>query len=147
MTLALRIGLAALALIEMTLGLWTLLFPESFYDDVSTVNLTPPYSEHLFRDFGGATLGLAIVLGAAAIWPQTKWVIVALLAYLAFAVPHLVFHLGHLHDASDVEAAILTIGLWVLVVLPLALIGVALVRMRRGGRVPRGTGSPKPARD
>ena len=146
MTLTLRIGLAVLALMELLLGLWTTVFPRSFYDDVPTVNLTPPYSEHLLRDFGGATLGLAIVLGAAAIWPQTKWVIVALLAYLAFAVPHLEFHLGHLHGASDVEVAVLTAGLCAVVVLPLVLIAVALVRMRRLERVrPRG-GSEGPAR-
>jgi hypothetical protein len=29
---------------------------------VPTVDLTPPYSEHLFRDFGGATLGIAVVI-------------------------------------------------------------------------------------
>ena len=131
MTLALRLGLAVLAFIELALGLWTSFAPESFYNDVPTVDLTPPYSEHLFRDFGGATLGLAIVLCAAAIWPETKWVIVALVAYLAFAVPHLVFHLGHLHGASDAEAAMLAIGLCVMVLLPLALLGVTLVRATR----------------
>ena len=58
----LRPGLALLAAVEVALGLWTLLFPASFYIDVPTVDLTPPFSEHLFRDFGGATLGLAVVL-------------------------------------------------------------------------------------
>lgn len=131
MTLSLRIGLAVLAAMELVLGVWTSLFPESFYRDVPTVNLTPPYSEHLFRDFGGATLGLAIVLGAAAIWPSTRLVIIALLAYLAFAAPHLVFHLGHLHDATAVEASLLTAALTATVILPLALIGVATIRARR----------------
>jgi len=131
MTLTLRIGLSLLALIELVLGVWTLCFPESFYYDVPTVALTPPYSEHLFRDFGGATLGLAIVLTAAAVWPDTRLVIAALLAYLAFSAPHLVFHVGHLHGATASEAALLTSGLAVLVVLPLALIGVAAVRARR----------------
>jgi Domain of unknown function (DUF4345) len=134
MTLALRMGLSLLALIELVLGVWTLGFPESFYDDVPTVNLTPPYSEHLFRDFGGATLGLAIVLAAAAIWPETRLVITALLAYLAFSVPHLVFHVGHLHGATAGEAALLTSGLAGLVVLPIALLVVAAVRARRTRR-------------
>lgn len=131
MTLTLRIGLSLLALIELVLGVWTLGFPESFYNDVPTVDLTPPYSEHLFRDFGGATLGLAIVLAAAAIWPETRFVITALLAYLAFSAPHLVFHLGHLHGATVGEAVLLASGLAVLVVVPIALIGVAVVRGRR----------------
>jgi hypothetical protein len=144
MTIALRLGLSLLALIELVLGVWTLCFPESFYDDVPTVNLTPPYSEHLFRDFGGATLGLAIVLGAAAIWPETRLVITALLAYLAFSVPHLVFHVGHLHGATAGEAALLTSGLAGLVVLPIALLGVAAVRARTD-RKARGAARATPA--
>jgi hypothetical protein len=32
----LRAGLGALALVELVLGLWTLLFPASSYDDVPT---------------------------------------------------------------------------------------------------------------
>ena len=85
----LRPGLALLAAVEGVLGLWTLLFPASFYDHVPTVDLTPPYSEHLLRDFGGATLGLAVVLTAAAIWLERRLVVVALLAYLSFSAPHL----------------------------------------------------------
>jgi hypothetical protein len=134
MTLTLRLGLSMLALIELVLGFWTLGFPESFYRDVPTVDLTPPYSEHLFRDFGGATLGLGIVLAAAAIWPETRLVIVALVAFLAFSAPHLAFHLGHLHGATPAEAVVLTSGLTALVVLPLALIGVAAARARRNSR-------------
>lgn len=134
MTLTLRLGLSMLALIELVLGIWTLGFPESFYRDVPTVDLTPPFSEHLFRDFGGATLGLGIVLAAAAIWPETRLVIVALVAFLAFSAPHLAFHLGHLHGATPVEAVVLTSGLTALVVVPVALIGVAAVRARRNGR-------------
>ena len=66
MDLSLRICLWIIAAMELVIGTWTLLFPESFYNDVPTVDLTPPYSERLFRDFGGATLGIAIVLVAAA---------------------------------------------------------------------------------
>ena len=72
-----------------------------------TVDLTPPFSEHLFRDFGGATLGLAVVLTAAAVWMERRLVVIALLAYLAFSAPHLVFHLGHLHGPGGPAAAAL----------------------------------------
>lgn len=144
MTLTLRLGLSMLALIELVLGIWTLGFPESFYRDVPTVDLTPPYSEHLFRDFGGATLGLGITLAAAAIWPETRLVIVALVAFLAFSAPHLAFHLGHLHGATPVEAVVLTSGLTALVVLPLALIGVAVARARRDSRTSDATSPLRP---
>ncbi|WP_222266383.1 hypothetical protein [Modestobacter marinus] len=69
----LRAGLALLAAVQIVLGLWTLSSPASFYADVPTVDLTPPFSEHLFRDFGGATLGLAVVLTAAAVWTERGW--------------------------------------------------------------------------
>ena len=116
------------ALLRPGLGLWTLLFPASFYADVPTVDLTPPFSEHLFRDFGGATLGLAVVLTAAAVWTEQRLVVVALLAYLMFAAPHLMFHLGHLHGASGPTATVLVVVLVGSVVLPLALLVVALRR-------------------
>ena len=121
----LRPGLALLAAVEVVLGLWTLLFPASFYTDVPTVDLTPPFSEHLFRDFGGATLGLAVVLIAAAVWTERRLVAVALLAYLAFSAPHLVFHLGHLDGAGGPAATALVVVLAGSVVLPLALLVVA----------------------
>jgi hypothetical protein len=122
----LRPGLALLAAVEIVLGLWTLVFPASFYADVPTVDLTPPFSEHLFRDFGGATLGLAVVLTAAAVWTEQRLVVVALLAYLAFSAPHLVFHLGHLDGAGAAAATALVVVLAGSVVLPLALLMVAL---------------------
>jgi hypothetical protein len=130
-TTLLRAGLVALALVELVLGTWTLVFPESFYRHVPTVDLTPPYSEHLFRDFGGATLGLALVLAAAAVWLELRWIVVALLAYLAFAAPHLAFHLGHLHGATPVEAIVLTALLIGSVTLPAGLLLLALTAHRR----------------
>jgi hypothetical protein len=128
----LRAGLVLLAAVEVVLGLWTLLFPASFYADVPTVDLTPPFSEHLFRDFGGATLGLAVVLTAAAVWTERRLVVVALLAYLAFSVPHLVFHLGHLHGTSALEATVLVVLLTGSVLLPLALLALAVPRRPTG---------------
>ena len=129
--MAIRAGLSALAAVELVLGGWTLLFPESFYRDVPTVDLTPPYSEHFLRDFGGATLGLALVLAAAAVWMELRSVVVALLAYLAFAAPHLLFHLGHLHGATAFEAGVLTALLAGSVALPVLLLFLALTTLRR----------------
>jgi hypothetical protein len=117
-----------LAAVEVGLGVWTLLFPASFYADVPTVDATPPFSEHLFRDFGGATLGLAVVLAAAAGWPERRLIVVALLAYLAFSGPHLFFHLGRLHGLGGPGATVLVVVLTGSVVLPLALLVVALRR-------------------
>ena len=100
---------------------------KSFYNDVPTVDLTPPYSEHLFRDFGGASLGIAVVLIAAVIWLERRLVVVSLIAYLAFSAPHLAFHAGHLHGMSQLMATVLIIMLAFSVLLPLTLVGVAML--------------------
>jgi uncharacterized membrane protein (DUF2068 family) len=121
----LRVGLWSLAAVEIVLGLWTLLLPASFYAVVPTADVTP-FSEHPFRDFGGATLGLAVVLGAAALWTETRLVLVSLLAYLAFAVPHLVFHVAHAGVADGAADLAMVAGLVASVLVPLVLLGVAL---------------------
>src|SRR3954465_14161211 len=126
----LRAGLIVLAGVELVLGVWTSLFPESFYR-LPTVDLTPPFSEHLFRDFGGATLGIALVLAAAALWMELRVVVIALLAYLAFSVPHLAFHLGHLHGSTALEAGVLTALLVASVAGPVALLVLATTTLRR----------------
>jgi len=136
MTRLLRAGLMLMAAVEGVLGLWTALAPRSFYDDVPTVDLAPPFSEHLMRDFGGATLGLAIALTAAAVWLERHLVVVALLAYLAWSVPHLMFHVGHLEGATSLQATVLVVLLVGSVVLPLA-----LLTLSRRADPPRGRGS------
>jgi hypothetical protein len=125
-----RGALVGLAAIQLVLGLWTALVPESFYNDAPTVDWTPPYSEHLFRDFGGATLGNAVVIIAAAIWPERRLVIVALTSYLVFAVPHLIFHGEHLHGGSAGLAVALMVVLVLSVLLPLAVIWIAWSALR-----------------
>lgn len=131
MTAALRIGLAVLALAAWVIGGWNLVLPEHFYENFPGVALTPPFAEHYARDFGGATLGLAIVLTAAAAVPQTLLVVPALLGILAFAVPHAWFHLHHVEEATPDVAAVtlvLTVGQ---PVLALALLVLAAIRAGR----------------
>ncbi|WP_348003213.1 hypothetical protein [Pseudolysinimonas sp.] len=131
MTAVLRIGLAVLALAELLIGGWNLLAPENFYANFPGVNLTPPFAEHYARDFGGATLGIAIVLVAAAIIPRTVLVIPALLAISAFAVPHAVFHLEHLHDVGPDLLLFVVVTTLGEAVAALVLLAVALVRWQR----------------
>ena len=129
MRVVVRIGLGVLALIQLGTGVWMQFFPRSFYEDFPTVDLTPPYSEHLMRDFGGASLGLAVVISAAAIWMERRLVLVALVAYLVYSVPHLVFHLAHLHHASSLDVAFIVGSLGGSVLLPLAVL-LAALRLR-----------------
>ncbi|MEU4389620.1 hypothetical protein [Kribbella sp. NPDC023855] len=123
---ALRVGLLCLTAVQLVVGMWTLAFPASFYNDVPTVDWTPPYSEHLFRDFGSTTVGIGIVLTAAAIWLERRLVLVALLAYLAYSISHLAFHAHHLNPESPSLSALLLAVTILSVLLPFALLPAAL---------------------
>ena len=131
MTAPIRILLAIGAATCFTIGIWAQFWPESFYYDFPTVDLTPPFSEHLMRDFGGASIGLAVVVTAAAIWMESRLTAVALVAYLAYSVPHLVFHLSHLHDATPGDVTFIVLSLGGSVVLPAAVLALALLDARR----------------
>jgi hypothetical protein len=124
MKTTIRTALLVLAALQLTLGVWTSFFPRSFYD-LPTVDWTPPFSEHLFRDFGGATLGLAVILLAAAYWLDRRLVILALVAYSAFSLPHAIFHSEHLMGDSVGWSAVLLTAVILSVLLPLAVIWVS----------------------
>jgi hypothetical protein len=129
-TAVLRVGLALLAAAAFVIGIWNLGWPEHFYATFPGVALTPPFAEHYARDFGGATVGIGIVLLAATLFPRTVLVIPTLLALLAFAVPHAWFHLHHVDDATP-EVAAITLGLTIgQPVAALALLALAVVRWR-----------------
>jgi hypothetical protein len=129
-----RIGVAILALNELVVGAWNQFAPESFYLNFPTVDLTPPFSEHYARDFGGATLGIATLLVIAAISPRPVIVGMAALAYSVFALPHFVFHATHLEAASSEQAAFLTIANGAVAAIGVLLCVWAVVRMRRERR-------------
>jgi hypothetical protein len=123
-----RVVLIVFAAYELILGLWLTIVPKTFYDHVPTVDWTPPYSDHLFHDFGTASVGIGIVLAAAAIRFERYLTVVALLAYLAYAAPHLIFHSGHLETGHPGWSAALVVVLALSVAFPLsALLGVRKV--------------------
>ena len=130
MTILIRLCLLILFVVELTVGVWNQLFPESFYNDFPTVDLTPAFSEPYARDFGGATLGSALLVGLAVIRPRAAFVIPAAAAYSLFSLPHFVFHLGHMHNASTLEAVTLTTANAVVAALGLAAIALTLLRDR-----------------
>lgn len=77
-------------------GLWATVAPASFFDDFvfgrQWVALDGPYNEHLVRDVGGLNLTLAVVTLAAALRPEPRWVRVAAVATLVYAIPHFGYH-------------------------------------------------------
>jgi hypothetical protein len=146
MTITIRIALAILFLNELVVGAWNAVAPESFYTSFPTVDLTPPFSEHYARDFGGATLGIALLLGIALVAPRTHFVLPAALAYSLFAVPHFFFHLAHLDHATGGQAIFLTTANAIVAFLGLGIVVLALIRERRSRRSTTGaTTDERPA--
>jgi hypothetical protein len=105
----LRGGLLALAVSAITVGMWALPTPRSFYDDFplpvrAWVSTLGPYNEHLVRDVGALNLALGVLLVMAAVVLERRLVQVSLVAYLAYAVPpHFIFHVtkGHAFPLGD----------------------------------------------
>lgn len=146
MTALIRILLAVLAANEVLVGVWNQFWPEGFYADFPTVSLDPEYSEHYARDFGGATLGIAVVLLAALIAPTGALVTTAGAAYSVFAIPHFAFHASHLEHAGAADVAFLLIGNGLGALAGLLVIVLGVLRMgrdRRRLRAPAVDGPPR----
>lgn len=128
---ATRLVLGILAAVQATDGLYALFAPQSFYDDFPAgrgwVEALPAYSEHLVRDVGALFLATAVILAAAAIWLERRLVLVALVSFLVFSVPHTIYHLFNLEGISTGDAITEAVLLVLTVLAPLALL-VAMLR-------------------
>jgi hypothetical protein len=122
---------AGLIVLDGAVGLWQYCFPRSFYDDMPTVRLDPPFNEHLLSDIGGLNLALVTVLVFAAVSLERRLVLAALTGFAVYAATHLAFHLGHLGHFSARDAAGVGTGLGFEVVLTLALLAAAWRRPSR----------------
>ena len=126
----LRVGLVILAAMQVLVGAWALAAPRAFYDGFplprhAWVALLPPYNEHLVRDVGALNLALTVLLGAGA-WTLDRTMIrVALLALIVFAVPHAIFHAGHLTGFPAADAVAQTVGTVLQLVLTVSLFALA----------------------
>lgn len=134
MRLVVRIGLGILVAVQLGTGLWQLLLPESFYSDFPTVDLAPPYNEHLMRDFGGANVAIGVIVLAVAVWFEKRYVQLVLLAYLAFSIPHLIFHMTHLHGATTGDVVFQVLALGGAVVLPVVVLALVPRAFREAPR-------------
>lgn len=92
-----RWGLLLLALPSAVIAGWGLIAPRGFYDTFPGagrhwVSALPPYNEHLLRDFGAASLAMVVFLVGAAILLERRLIQVALIAFLAYSIPHFAYH-------------------------------------------------------
>ncbi len=130
-----RTGLLLIALTPLLVGAGTLFFPRGFYDDFPPgsrhwVDRLGPYNEHLLTDFGGALLGLAVLLVLAAWWLERRLVIAALVAALVQSTAHFAYHLTTTDAYSTSDNVASLIGLVFSVVLSAALLAYAATTAR-----------------
>lgn len=129
-----RFGLASLGGVQALLGVYALFSPRSFYEDFpfgrGWVEALPAFNEHLLRDVGGLFIGVGLLLLAAAWWLDRRVIAIALVSYLAYSIPHAIYHFFNLepYETADAVANVVTLGGTVLV--PLALL-VLLIRKER----------------
>jgi hypothetical protein len=131
MTVLIKIGLGLLLVDELVVGGWNAIWPEGFYRHFPTVDLIPPFNEHYARDFGGATLGIALLLGLAFVKPKAHFAIPAALAYSVFSVPHFLYHVTNLEGATLGEAVALTAANAAVAVLGILVVVLTVARDRR----------------
>lgn len=127
---AIRFGLLALAIGQVGSGLWALVAPRSFYDDFpgggrSWVSPLGPYNEHMTIDYGSLSLGIVIVVAAAAVILERRLVLIAIAGYLGWSLPHFLWHMANLGPYDTTDSVLNVITLTLTVVVPLALIPVA----------------------
>jgi hypothetical protein len=92
-----RVGLVVLAAQGLLLGAWATVSPRGYFDDFPGLGLQwvagdGPYNEHLMRDYGALNLALGVFTLCAAIWLTRELAVAAALAWIVYAVPHVVYH-------------------------------------------------------
>jgi hypothetical protein len=131
-----RVVLVVWAAVSVQLGIWAAFAPRSFYDDYPGfgrhwVRLNGPYNEHFVRDFGALNLALAVVTIAALVTLSRPMVIAVAVAWLAWSVPHLVYHLRHLDVFSTGDKVV---NVFLLGSLPVLAVAVLVLTLRRPAR-------------
>lgn len=108
-------------------GLWAFVKPRAFYDSFpgfgrAWIAADGPYNEHLIRDVGAFFLAFTTLCWLALIRP--RWVTVRAVAVclLVFNVPHLLYHLNHLHGLPLIDQVGNVVALSVNVILPVGLL-------------------------
>ncbi len=125
-----RVALAFVASGYVLVGAWALGAPRSFYDSFpgggrAWVSGDGPFNEHLVRDVGALNLAVAFLLIVAAWRGGRTLVRTAAGAGLIWALPHFVYHAGHLDalpSTADRVANLVSLGLSV--VAPVAVLWI-----------------------
>ena len=95
-----RAGLVALGLPQLLIGIWATFDTQGWFNSFPGPGASDwlpvygGYNEHLALDVGATFMGIGAALILAAVWMERRAVQVALVAYLLYALPHFIYHLG-----------------------------------------------------
>ena len=115
--------LIGLGLANIVSGCWAVFAPSNWYENFPgwsprVVSALPPFNAHLASDTGSGLLATGLLVLIAGLYLRRDVTVVAAACYLAFSVPHAVFHLRHPGDGlSTTEEVVNVAGLWLVVVL------------------------------
>jgi len=137
-----RVLLGFMALVSLSLAIWPLLSPHSWYTSFPGlgrhwITVNGPYNEHFVRDFGALNLALGIVTAWAAVQFRRELARAASVALIAFGTPHLLYHLFHLDvytSVGDQIANVVSLGAAVLV--PIIVLVLVRTPRPRAGAAP-----------
>jgi len=122
----LRAGLLILGVPQLLIGAWALVSPHGWFDSFPGAGhhwlpAYGPYNAHLATDVGATFVAIGLILILAALWLERRVVQVAVIGYLAYAIPHTIYHLANDHDigGGDQVADGVTLVLSVLLALTL----------------------------
>jgi hypothetical protein len=143
-----RVALLYLTITTAFLAIWILVAPKSFYDDfpggsAHWVSALPPYNEHLERDFGATSLGIALLTGLAAYWMDRRVIQAAALTWIAAGIPHFVYHLTTTEHYSTGDNVASLMALALQVALPLGILYLVSERAQRPVPRPAEAESPR----
>jgi hypothetical protein len=122
-----RLGLLVLGIPQSAAGLWALLAPRHWYDEFpgggrEWLPAFGPYNEHFAVDAGVGILAAGVLALAAAAILERRVVQVAMIGYLAWSIPHAIWHLTALDALDTTDNVLNVITLAITVVLPLLLL-------------------------
>jgi hypothetical protein len=94
-----RAGLIALGVIQAAIGLWALVDTHGWFSTFPGAGhhwlpAYGAYNAHLAVDVGATFTAIGVLMLLAAVWMELRLVQAALVTYLVYAVPHLIYHLG-----------------------------------------------------
>jgi hypothetical protein len=132
MRFLLRLGMGLLAGSNLFTGGWAVYDPEGWWESFpgfghAWVSAFGSYSEHLVRDVGAFFLAFGVLFLLAAIFLEKRLSYAALVSWLCFATPHLVYHMTEQGTLSDSDNLLSLEALASVVAVPILLL-VAVAR-------------------